>query len=71
MPTWTKDELETIAPLFPEAQSEWFDRFTILGGIPRDVLGDTTKPPTAILEAACDDSELEDCIKPILLILIL
>jgi hypothetical protein len=46
--------------LFPEAHSEWLDRFTILGGIPRDVLGDTTKPPIAILEAACDNSELED-----------
>jgi hypothetical protein len=64
MPTWTKAELEAIAPLFPNA-NDWRGRFEILGGIPRHVLEVTTQPPTEMLEAACTDCSLDDCIKKI------
>jgi hypothetical protein len=64
MPTWTEAELEAVAPLFPNA-NEWRDRFGILGGIPRHVLEVTTQPPTEMLEAACTDCSLDDCIKKI------
>jgi hypothetical protein len=64
MPTWTKAELEEIAPLFPNA-TEWRDRFENLGGIPRHVLEVTARPPTQMLEAACTDCSLDDCIKKI------
>jgi len=64
MPTWTKAELEEIAPLFPNA-TEWRGRFENLGGIPRHVLEVTTRPPTQMLEAACTDCSLDDCIKKI------
>ncbi|KAL7479505.1 hypothetical protein ACHAW6_005231 [Cyclotella cf. meneghiniana] len=63
MPTWKEAELEAIAPLFSDAKNEWRDRFIILGGIPRHVLEVRTKTPTAILEAACSDCSLADCIK--------
>jgi hypothetical protein len=39
--------------------------FQILGGISRHVLEDTTQSPTAILEAACKNCSLDDCIKEI------
>jgi len=61
MPIWRKSELEAIAPLFPEANDAWRDRFTILGGIPRFVLEVRTKEPTTILNAACTECSLEDC----------
>ena len=64
MPTWTEAELEAIAPFFPNA-NEWRDRFGILGGIPRHVLEVTTQSPTEMLEAACSDCTLDDCIKKI------
>ncbi|RKP15771.1 hypothetical protein ROZALSC1DRAFT_18371, partial [Rozella allomycis CSF55] len=64
MPTWTEAELEAIAYLFPGA-NQWRDRFVILGGIPRYVLEVTTQDPTEILEAACSDCTLVDCIKKI------
>jgi hypothetical protein len=64
MPTWTEAELEAIAPLFPNA-NEWRDRFGILGGIPRYVLEVTTQAPTEMLEAACTDCSLDDCIKKV------
>ena len=38
MPMWSKEELELIAPLFPEAQDKWRDRLEILGGVRRYVL---------------------------------
>jgi hypothetical protein len=64
MPTWSEAELEAIVPLFPNA-SEWHDRFENLGGIPRHVFEITTRPPTQMLEAACTDYSLDDCIKKI------
>ena len=64
MPIWTEAELEAIAPLFPHA-TKWRERFLILGGIPRHVLEDTTQSPIYMLEAACADCLLDDCIKKI------
>jgi hypothetical protein len=64
MPTWSEAELEAIVPFFPNA-TEWRDRFENLGGIPRYVLEVTTRPPTQMLEAACTDCSLDDCIKKI------
>lgn len=65
MPTWTEAELEAIAPLFPNANHEWRNRYAILGGIPRHVLEVTTQTPTEMLEAACADCSLDDCMKKI------
>jgi hypothetical protein len=66
MPLWNETELEAIAPMFPDVtETIWRDRFDILGGIPRNVLEDTTRNPTQIIEDACTDCSLEDCIKKI------
>jgi hypothetical protein len=65
MPIWTEAELEVIAPFFSQENYKWRDRFSILGGIPRHVLDDTTQSPRAILEAACKNCSLDDCIKEI------
>jgi hypothetical protein len=62
MPIWTEDELKTISPDFTTGTG-WLDRFKILGGIPRYVLEDTTDEPTKLLEKACKQCELDDCIK--------
>jgi hypothetical protein len=62
MPLWNEIELETIAPSFPNS-NDWHERFIILGGIPRHVLEVTTDNPTELLEAACRQCELNDCIK--------
>jgi hypothetical protein len=67
MPTWSQAELEAIAPLFPDA-TEWRSRFDILGGIPRHVLEVTRRDPTEMIEAACEDCSLDDCMKKIGLI---
>ncbi len=64
MPIWTEDELVAIAPLFPNA-TEWRERFEILGGIPRHVLEFTARHPRQMLESACTDCSLDDCIKKI------
>jgi hypothetical protein len=64
MPTWTEDEVEAIAPLFPSA-NEWRSRLKILGGIPRHVLEVTTHNPIVMLKSACYDLSLDDCIKKI------
>jgi hypothetical protein len=61
MPTWTEIELETIAPF--STVIDWQNRFNILGGIPRHVLEDTNYDPTKFLEAACNQCNLDDCIK--------
>jgi hypothetical protein len=61
MPTWSEAELEAIVPLFPNA-TEWHDRFVILGGIPRHVLEETTQNPIQMLEEACSNCRLVDCI---------
>ncbi len=50
---------------FSQANYNWRDCFTILGGIPRHVLEDTTKSSTLILKAACKNCSLDDCIKEI------
>jgi hypothetical protein len=64
MPLWTEAELEAIAPLFPNSH-DWRNRFEILGGIPHNVLQNTTETPTLILEGACSDCTLDDCIRKI------
>jgi hypothetical protein len=64
MPPWTEDELTRIAPLYPGA-TDWRQRFQILGGIPRTVMERRTNSPTDILEAACTDCSLDDCIKKV------
>jgi hypothetical protein len=64
MPLWNEIELQAIAHLFPHA-TKWYDRFVILGGIPRNVLEDTMKDPEYILEAACSMCSLDDCIKEV------
>jgi hypothetical protein len=66
MPLWNETELETIAPMFPHVtETEWRNRFDVLGGIPRNVLEDTTRNPTQMLEAACTECSLEDCMKKV------
>lgn len=62
MPIWTDTELETISPCF-SAVTDWHNRFKILGGIPRYVLEDSKYEPTKLLEAACKQCDLDDCIK--------
>ncbi|EGF76439.1 hypothetical protein BATDEDRAFT_28349 [Batrachochytrium dendrobatidis JAM81] len=62
MPIWTEIELETITPCFVTV-IDWRDRFKILGGIPRYVLEDTSGDPTKLLQAACRQCDLDDCIK--------
>ena len=64
MPLWNEIELETISVSFPEV-GDWRERFRVLGGIPRHVLEGTTDNPKALLEAACKECELDDCIKTI------
>jgi len=65
MPTWTEAELKAIAPLFPHAAEEWSYRFTVLGGVPRHVLEDTVENPTEMLERACKECSLDDCVKTV------
>jgi hypothetical protein len=62
MPLWTETELETISPCFSTVL-DWRNRFEILGGIPRHVLEDTKYEPTKLLQAACKQCNLDDCIK--------
>jgi hypothetical protein len=64
IPVWTEAELKAIARLFPNSHG-WCRRFEILGGIPRKVLEDTELTPMQILEAACSDCTLDDCIRKI------
>ena len=64
MPTWEKAELKAIAPVFDKSD-EWEERFVILGGIPRFVLESTELPAISILEAACSEFSLDDCIRKI------
>jgi hypothetical protein len=59
MPLWSEKELETISPCFPTVKN-WRSRFEILGGIPRNVLEDTSKEPTKLLHASCKQIELDD-----------
>jgi hypothetical protein len=62
MPTWTEAELEMIAPSFPGV-ANWKERFRVLGGIPRHVLEITTDNPIKLLEKACKQCDIIDCIK--------
>jgi hypothetical protein len=62
MPLWNEGELATIATAFPGV-ADWMERFRILGGIPRHVLEVMDHSPKALLEAACRQCELNDCIK--------
>ena len=65
MPIWTETELKAIAPLFSNSNEQWQHRFEILGGIPRHVLEVTRYTPREILEGACSECSLDDCIKKI------
>jgi hypothetical protein len=62
MPVWTITEMEAIAHLCVDA-SGWESRFEILGGIPRHVFELTERDPIEILESACRDCSLDDCLK--------
>jgi hypothetical protein len=59
MPPWSEEEIQAIAPLFPASIIAWFDRFEILGGVPRSVFEEVTSEPRAILDAACAQYSLE------------
>lgn len=61
MPLWNKKDLETISLSFPSVIN-WLDRFKILGGIPRYVFEVVSDNPRELLEAACRQCELNDCI---------
>ena len=60
MPLWTKDEMQSLAPLFPNSQ-EWENRFRDLGGVPRFVLEDIREPPQILLQNACMQCDLDEC----------
>ncbi|KAG2769611.1 hypothetical protein Pcac1_g19080 [Phytophthora cactorum] len=62
MPLWTKEELATIAPMYPHAAAVWENRFECLGGVPRLVLQDIETDPQAWLMSACNSCSLDDCI---------
>jgi hypothetical protein len=62
MPLWTETELEAIAPLFPTVL-DWRYRLEILGENPRLVFEDTRYEPKKLLQAACKQCNLDDCIK--------
>ena len=62
MPVWNEIELENISVSFPEV-GDWRERFRVLGGIPRFVLEVTTDNPTELLQAACKECKLNDCIE--------
>jgi len=64
MPLWSRDELQSIAGLYPHA-STWENRFNVLGGVPRYVLEDVSKHPQRLLRSACRDCSLDDAIRPI------
>ncbi|KAG3232798.1 hypothetical protein PI124_g22126 [Phytophthora idaei] len=62
MPLWSKEELVTIAPMYPHAAAVWENRFECLGGVPRLVLQDIETDPQAWLMSACNSCSLDDCI---------
>ncbi|KAG3088026.1 hypothetical protein PI125_g18484 [Phytophthora idaei] len=62
MPLWSKEELATIAPMYPHAAAVWENRFECLGGVPRLVLQDIETDPQAWLMSACNSCSLNDCI---------
>lgn len=62
MPLWTKEELTTIAPLYPSAAAVWQHRLDFLGGVPRLVMQDIKTDPQALLMSACSSCSLNDCI---------
>ena len=64
MPLWNEDELAKVATAFPGVD-DWKERFRILGGIPRKVLEVTNQSAIALLEAACKQCDLDDCIKAV------
>jgi hypothetical protein len=64
MPTWTEVELEMIAKYYPNVTA-WHNRFEILGGIPRHVFECTKEEPTKMLEAACRECSLDDCLNTV------
>nr|QUJ09330.1 crinkler 1 [Plasmopara viticola] len=62
MPVWSKEELATIAPLYPQAAAVWQHRFECLGGVPRVVLQDIGTDPKTLLMSACNTCSLDECI---------
>ncbi|KAL7999158.1 putative P-loop containing nucleoside triphosphate hydrolase [Plasmopara halstedii] len=62
MPLWTKEELSTIAFLYPDANKVWVNRFNCLGGVPRLVLQDIQTDPQVLLTWVCNSCSLDDCI---------
>ena len=65
MPTWTEAELGVVAPLFPNSTAVWRERYMILGGIPRHVLEETSESAMRMLEVACTECSLDDCVRRI------
>ncbi|EEY63810.1 Crinkler (CRN) family protein [Phytophthora infestans T30-4] len=61
MPLWSKEELATIAPMYPHAAAVWENRFDCLGGVPRLVLQDIGTNAQALLMSACSSCSLDDC----------
>ncbi|CEG45865.1 uncharacterized protein PHALS_02138 [Plasmopara halstedii] len=62
VPLWSKDELGTIAPLYPFAGATWQNQFECLDGAPRVVLQDIGMDPQTLLMSACNSCSLDDCI---------
>ncbi|KAF4149872.1 hypothetical protein GN958_ATG00945, partial [Phytophthora infestans] len=62
MPLWSKEELVTVAPMYPHAAVAWQNRFECLGGVPRLVLQDIGTDPQTLLMSACSTCSLDDCI---------
>ncbi|CEG49437.1 uncharacterized protein PHALS_07201 [Plasmopara halstedii] len=62
MPLWTKEELRTIASLYPDANKVWENRFNYFGGVPRLVLQDIQTDPQDLLMSACHSFSLNDYI---------
>jgi len=62
MPLWNEAELECIAHCF-DFNIDWRERYKYLGGIPRHIFEETTMTPVELIESACDQCNLDDCIK--------
>jgi hypothetical protein len=64
MPIWTQSELQMIASKFPNV-TDWYERFQILGGVPRHVLEEGGINPIKMITDACNQCTLDDCISAI------
>ena len=61
MPIWSEEEMRTISCMYPDAV-DWQERFTYLGGIPRLVLEKARVDPSSIINQACKECSLRDCL---------